>query len=88
MKSALELAMEKFGGEPVRTLTGEQKEGLAEIDRRFDAKIAAARIGTEPKLRMLHGEEAARLQAELATEIAGYNDARERHKEKLRREFA
>lgn len=87
MKSALELAMERFGGGPVRELTDEQKEALAEVDRRFDAKIAEARIRTEPKLNALRGEEAEALRVELATEISGFNEARERRKEKLRRDF-
>lgn len=87
MKSAFELAMEKFDDEPVETLTPEQKEELAAIDRKFDAKIAEAKIRTEPKILALRGEEANQLRAELAMELAGFNDARERQKEKLRARF-
>lgn len=87
MKSALELAMERFGSGTVRELTAEQKEQLAEIDRKFDAKIAEAKIRTEPRLRSLPNDDADQLRVELATEIAGFNEARERQKEKLRREF-
>ena len=87
MKSALELAMARFGDESIRELTAEQKERLAEVDRKFDAKIAEAKIRTEPRLCALQGEEADQLRADLATEVAGFNEAREREKEKLRREF-
>lgn len=87
MKSALELAMERFGGPSEQTLTDEQKERLAEIDRVFDAKIAEAKIRTNPKLATLEGEEADVLRRELAIEINGFNEARERRKEALRREF-
>ncbi|MDT8391456.1 MAG: hypothetical protein RRC34_13210 [Lentisphaeria bacterium] len=87
MKSAFELAMEKYDEDPVEALTPEQKEQLAEIDRKFDAKIAAAKIRTEPKILTLSRDEASQLRAELAVELAGYNDARERQKEKLRAGF-
>ena len=46
MKSAYELAMERLGGEG-RELAPEQKQRLAEIDRRTEAKIAQARIRTD-----------------------------------------
>ena len=39
MKSAFELAMEKFGNEPVSQLSGEQKKKIAEIDRTGPVKI-------------------------------------------------
>lgn len=87
MKSAFELAMEKFDDEPVEAFTPDQKEQLAEIDRKFDAKIAEAKIRTEPKILTLRGEEASQLRAELAMELAGFNNARERQKEKLRASF-
>jgi hypothetical protein len=86
MKSALERAMERFADEPVKELSAGQKERLAEIDRTFDAKVAEAKIRTEPKLAALAGEEADQLRAELAVEIAGFNEARERRKEEVRRE--
>ncbi len=88
MKSALQLAMERFGGPTDNVLTMAQKERLAEVDRVFDAKIAEAKIRTEPKLAALHGEEADALRGELAIEISGFNDARERKKATLRQEFA
>jgi len=47
MKSSFELAMARFGGGELRRLTPEQKEQLAEVDRRIDAKIAQAKIRTE-----------------------------------------
>jgi len=38
MKSALELAMEKFG--PLKKFSSEQKDKIAEIDQKYKAKIA------------------------------------------------
>jgi hypothetical protein len=37
MKSALELAMEKFG--PLKELSSEQKAKIAEVDQKYKAKI-------------------------------------------------
>ena len=54
MKSAYELAMERLrdedSGERV-VLTDEQKEQLAEIDRKYKAKIAEKEIFLQGKLR-------------------------------------
>jgi len=54
MKSAYELAMERLrdedSGERV-VLTSEQKEQLAEIDRKYKAKIAEKEIFLQGKLR-------------------------------------
>jgi hypothetical protein len=47
LKSAWELAMEKtknVGGEDVVTLTADQKEEIAEIRKKYAAKIAEAEI--------------------------------------------
>ena len=45
MKSAYELAMERFGKTaPTAKLTGAQKKQLAELDSRYTAKIAEREI--------------------------------------------
>ncbi|OPZ27924.1 MAG: hypothetical protein BWZ02_01471 [Lentisphaerae bacterium ADurb.BinA184] len=87
MKSSFELAMARFGGGELRRLTPEQKEQLAEVDRRIDAKIAQAKIRTEARLKTVKDEEAERLSRELSVELAGLNQSREREKERLRKSF-
>ncbi|MCF7848718.1 MAG: hypothetical protein K9M45_07710 [Kiritimatiellales bacterium] len=49
MKSAYELAMERFGGEE-KPLTGEQKAAIAEVDSRMKAKIAETEIMADQQL--------------------------------------
>ena len=89
MKSAYELAMERFGGdeEPLK-LTDEQKEELAEVDRQFDAKIAEAQIRTKQRIRSAEPDVRREIAPQLAVEIQGVNEARERKKDKLRETFA
>ena len=86
MKSAFELAMERLGGEN-RELTPEQKEKLAEVDRKADAKIAQIKIATEARMRNTEPAECDQLRQDMATEITGTNEHREREKEKLRASF-
>ena len=51
MKSAYELAMERFGGDDdKKPLTDEQKERLAEIDKETQAKIAEIEIMHQQKI--------------------------------------
>lgn len=49
MKSSYELAMERFGGGEDKPLSDEQKEKIAEIDSKYQAKIAEQRIFLEKK---------------------------------------
>ena len=49
MKSAYELAMERFGGEE-KSLTDEQKAAIAEVDAKMKAKIAEIEIMAEQQL--------------------------------------
>jgi len=89
MKSALELAMDRFGGEaPSRPLSDDQKRQLAEIDNKFEAKIAEAKIRIDDRLQGLPAEQAQEVRQQLAVEIIGFNEARERAKEKLRGQFS
>jgi hypothetical protein len=87
MKSAFELAMARFGGDDLQVYTPEQKEELAEVDRRAEAKIAQARIRTEQKLKTLDPQAQQMLREDLALEIKGINDKRERDKGTLRARF-
>ena len=49
MKSAYELAMERFGGES-KELTEEQKVSIAEIDSKMKAKVAELEIMFDQQL--------------------------------------
>lgn len=82
MKSAFELAMERLGGSPLREYTAEQKEQLAEIDRKYDAQVAQVR------LRPPAPEGEADAQAHLVAELATIEERRQREKDELRQRFA
>lgn len=89
MKSAFELAMERMGGEPLREYTDEQKEQLAEIDRKYDALAAEAKLNArrrafEPPS---DGGETAPTEDDLVVELASIEERRERDKNALRAEF-
>ncbi len=91
MKSALERAMERFGGdqEQPRSLNQEQKEKLAEIDREYEAKIARARMTAEEKSRYLEDpSEIQQLRQDTGREVEVYEEKREQEKDALRRQFA
>jgi hypothetical protein len=52
LKSALELAMEKtkkIGGEEIPSLTGEQKDEIAQIRKVYEAKMAEVEILIQDK---------------------------------------
>jgi hypothetical protein len=88
MKSAFELAMERFGG-AVQKLTVEQKEQLAEVDRLYEAKIAQARFDAQARQESCQGdrEKLGQVQSDLIVEIRSLETRREREKEKLRKDF-
>lgn len=50
MKSAYELAMERFGATSAKALTEEQKAALAEIDRKFQGRLAQLDIMRDQQL--------------------------------------
>ena len=80
MKSAYELAMERLGG--TVDYTESQKEAMAEIDRRYDAKDAEARLGADTRIKKSAGDptkiEAA--QQELVRDLARHQEKREAEK--------
>ena len=89
MKSAYELAMERLGGE-IREYTDEQKGRLAEVDRKYDAKIAQVKLDAENQVRAAGGESEKRdeVRARSAREIASLGGKREAEKDRLRSEFS
>jgi hypothetical protein len=79
LKSAWELALEKtknVGGEDAVTLTADQKQEIAEIRKKYEAKIAEAEIIiTDPEKK---GKELDYLRRERDKRIAGvYEKGRE-----------
>ncbi len=91
MKSALERAMERFGGdeeEKQPPLTEEQKQQLTEIDRKYEAKIARARLTADEKSRYLEDpSEVQQLKLDTAEEVRTYEEKKEQEKDKLRQQF-
>jgi hypothetical protein len=87
MKSAYELAMSRLEkAEPTRTLTAEQKAAIREIDSELDARIAERKIFIESEIAKSLGDPLATesLRRQLASEIAGIEEKREKRKEAIR----
>ena len=86
MKSAFERAMER-AGHTLKELSPEQKGALAEIDRKYDAKIAELRLRSESDRRGDEDpEKSDAARRETARRIAELNEKREREKAKVRGE--
>lgn len=84
MKSAYELALERAGGE-LRSYSDEDKEALAEVDRKYDAKVAQARFDAEARRAdSTDPEQQQRFNEDLAVELASLERRREQDKEKIR----
>jgi hypothetical protein len=93
MKSAYELAMERLAkGQPIVTLTDDQKKRLAEIDSTFKARIAEKELFLKGEIQKAQAagkfEEAESLEKQLASEITRLQEDCEAKKEKLRASFA
>jgi hypothetical protein len=86
MKSAYELAMEKFGGDATPKLTDQQKAEIAEIDNRFKAKIAEAEVMSQQQIDQASDDPAKvdQMREALATEIRRMREKAERQKNKIR----
>ncbi len=85
MKSAYEIAMEKMNAEsgPVKTLSDDQKERVAEIDKSCDAKIAETKLAYDEKLATAAPENVQDLQQELSFELVRLDEKRETEKERI-----
>src|SRR5207245_8182122 len=93
MKSAYELAMERLAkGQPIITLTDDQKKQLAEVDSTFKARIAEKELflkGEIQKAQMAGKfDEIESLEKQLANEFKRLQEDCEAKKEKLRASFA
>lgn len=84
MKSAYELAMERLGGK--QEYTDEKKQQLADVDNRYTAKIAEAKIRADEQLKKAMTDPAIQdtIQEELARDIARFEEKRESEKDKVR----
>jgi hypothetical protein len=93
MKSAYELAMERLQrASPSLSLTDEQKKELAELDSKYQAKIAEKELFLKDQIRkaQLAGkpDEVKSLKKQLASEIRRLQEDCETKKEKLRASFS
>lgn len=91
MKTALQIAMERFGSseETGPALTTEQKAALAQIEKVFEARAAEKKILLQQRIDQARaaGEYAKveELRQELAAELAKLNRQKEREKQKVRK---
>ncbi len=93
MKSAYELAMERLQkASPSSSLTEEQKKELAEIDSKYQAKVAEKELFLKDQIRKAQTEGKAddidSLQKQLISEVRRLQEECEAKKEKLRAGFA
>ena len=91
MKSAYELAMERLQKEDpngVVSLTDEQKQELAEVDRRFQAQIAEREIFLRKQLAEAQAkgevEELEQIERQLVNERIRLQEEREAEKDRIR----
>jgi uncharacterized alpha-E superfamily protein len=93
MKSAYELAMERLQKtSPSLSLTEEQKKELAELDSKYQAKIAEKELFLKDQIRKAQTEgkvdDIDSLQKQLASAVRRFQEECEAVKEKLRANFA
>jgi hypothetical protein len=91
MKSSYELAMERLAkSEPAaKPLTPEKKQRLAEIDRKYQGKLAEREIFLKKQLdeafAAQKAEEIEKIKQQVASERTRLEEEREAEKEKVRR---
>lgn len=85
MKSAYELAMERLAEDsgPSKTLTDEQRERIAEVDRKYDARVAEEKMSVETRAAAAPFEESMQIRETLAPALASFDEQREREKQKI-----
>ncbi len=86
MKSAYELAMERFDSQPLAKITDEQKAAIGEIDRRFKAKIAEAELMCQERLKNAANDpdKCRQIRDDLVVELASLRERCEREKDRVR----
>ena len=93
MKSAYELAMERLQkASPSLSLNEEQKKELAEVDSKYQAKIAEKELFLKDQIRKAQTEgkidDIDSLQKQLVSDVRRLQEECEAKKEKLRNTFA
>lgn len=84
MKSAWELALERTGG-ALKELPADQKDKIAEIDKRYKAKVAEAELANRQRLsKAANVEEISQIKEDLVTELASLRSKMERDKDQIR----
>ena len=85
MKTALDLAMERFG-EPLKELSDKQKAALNEIENQYKAKTTEAEFVKNEKLEKANGDpqQIEQIIDDYTVEVASLNSLRDRDKEKVR----
>jgi hypothetical protein len=83
MKSAYEIAMERLEQDrgPSARLTDAQKEQIAEIDRKYDARLAEEKLSFQTRIAAAPPEEAANMRNALAGALTSIEEQRERDKQ-------
>ena len=89
MKSAYELAMERLAKEsPQESITDQQKQDIAEIEKKYSSKIAEREIFLKSKIQEAIStgelEEAQQLEEELSREIRSLKSSSESEKNTVR----
>ena len=83
MKSAYELAMERLAKSsgPTKSLTDEQKARIADIEKKYEAKIAQEKLGCEARIAAAATpEDLEKSRLELAESLAALEAKREEEK--------
>lgn len=85
MKSAYERALERMEATsgPTKKLSDEEKEGIAEIDRKYDAQSAETKLTAEAKIGAAEHPDQQALREELTNELAKIESRREHDKEQI-----
>jgi hypothetical protein len=83
MKSAYDKALERLEKShgPSKKLTDEQREALAEIDKRYDARIAETRLNAETQLASASPQDRPAINEHVLSEVASLEEKREREKQ-------
>tara|TARA_B110000305_G_C18974770_1_gene418803 strand:- start:115 stop:393 length:279 start_codon:yes stop_codon:yes gene_type:complete len=89
MKSAYELAMERFGGDDdVKPVSDSQKAELADISSKYEAKIAEKRIFLEKEMNEARAEgkvsELEELERQLQDQVKILEEDMEKEKDRVR----
>lgn len=92
MKSAYELAMERFNAENPNQdtqLSEGQKQELADLDKKYSARLAESKIAHQQRLAEANAkgdfQDAAKAQEELKVDLARIESDREVAKDKVRK---